>query len=236
MSDDIEKEKKKIELENFGRLVDRYAQSRSLELLIGMGLFAVNVILILLWVRLMFWKETWWWPWTITILVWAWFFLSGWLLSRIFKRYACFFYKEGQIELEEKRIPIWAWAAYFITFCGPAFLNLFDIVSVRWALVASLTSISIFMLYVGKKQNTKLLAGVFAGLMLTAAAATALGVPTPFMNNEEWLFSLFLALMIYVVGAGTLAAVVVHIYNRKILRKIKEMRPFGEQEANTSDS
>ena len=30
MSDDIEKEKKKAELENLGRLVDRYAQSRSL--------------------------------------------------------------------------------------------------------------------------------------------------------------------------------------------------------------
>jgi len=234
MPDDIEKDKTKAELENLGQLVDRYAQSRSLELLVGMGLFAANVILIFLWGRLMFWKQAWWWPWTITILVWAWFFLSGWLLSRIFKRYACFFYKEGQIELEEKRIPIWAWAAYFITFCGPAFLNLFDIVSVRWALVASLTSISIFMLYVGKKQNTKLLAGVFTGLMLTAAAATAIGVPTPFMNNEEWLFSLFLALMIYVVGAGTLAAVAVHIYNRVILRKIKRTRLFGEQEKNSA--
>lgn len=230
MSGDSAKEKTKVELENLGKLIDRYAQSRSLELLIVMVLFAVNVILILLWGKLLFWKKGWVWPLTITILVWGWFFLSGWLLSRIFKRYACFFYKEGQIELEEKSIPVWAWAAYFITFCGPAFLNLFDILTVLWALVASLISISIFVLYVGKKQNTKLLAGVFAGLMLTAALATVVGVPTPFMNNEEWLFSLFLALMIYVVGAGTLAAVVVHIYNRRVLRKIKEMRPFGEQQ------
>ena len=234
MSDDIEKQKK--ELKQLGRLVDRYAQSRSLELLIGMGLFAVNVILILLWVRLMFWKEMWWWPWTITVLVWGWFFLSGWLLSKIFKRYAYFFYKEGQIELEEQKIPMWAWAAYFITFCGPVFLNLFDVIPVRWALVTSLTSFGIFMLYIRKKQSPKLSAGVFAGLVLSAAAATAIGLPTPFMNSEQWLYSLFLSLMIYLVGAGVLAAVAVHIYNRIILRKIKEMRPFGEQEANTSDS
>ena len=62
MSDDIEKRKAEVEkLSQLGRLVEKYAQSRSLELLIGMGLFAVNVILILLWVRLMFWKEMWWW-------------------------------------------------------------------------------------------------------------------------------------------------------------------------------
>lgn len=235
MSSDIEKAKKKVELENLGRLVDRYAQSRSLEFLIGMGLFTVNVILILLWVRLMFWKEMWWWPWTITVLVWGWFFLSGWLLSRIFKRYAYFFYKEGQIELEEKRIPIWAWSAYFITFCGPAFLNLFDIVPVRWALVASLTSIGIFMLYIGKKQKAELLAGVFTGLILTEAAAIAIGVPTPF-TNRDWLYSFFVPLMIYFVSGALIAAVVSHLYNRKILRKIKELRPFGEQEANTSDT
>ena len=237
MSDNIKKQK--AELERLGRLeglVDRYAQSRSLELLIVMVLFAVNVILILLWGKLLFWKKGWLWPLTITILVWGWFFLSGWLLSKAFKRYACFLYKEGQIELEEKKIPIWAWAAYFITFCGPAVLNLFDVLPVRWALVTSLTSFGIFMLYIGKKQNANLLAGVFAGLVLTAAAATAIGLPTPFMNSEQWLYSLFLSLMIYLVGAGVSAAVVVHIYNRKVLRKIKQMRPFGEQESNTSDT
>jgi len=228
-------DKQKEELENLGRLVDRYAQSRVLELLMVMVLLAVNVILILLSVKLLFWKKGWLWPLSITILVWGWFFLSGWLLSKAFKRYACFLYKEGQIELEESKIPIWAWAAYFITFGGPAFLNLFDVLPVRWALVTSLTSVGIFMLYIGKKQNAKLLAGVFAGLIFFAAVATAAGLPTPFMDRD-WLYSLFLSLMIYVVGAGVLAAVVVHIYNRRILRKIKEMRPFDEQESNTSDS
>jgi hypothetical protein len=231
MSGDIEKEKTKAELENLGRLVDRYAQSRSLELLMWMVLFAVNVILILLWVKLLFWKKGWLWPLSITILVWGWFFLSGWLLSKAFKRYACFLYKEGQIELEEKKIhiPLWACAAYIITFWGPAFLNMFDVLPVRWALVTSFTSIGIFMLYIGKKQNAKLLTGVFAGLILTAAAATAIGLPTPFMDRD-WLYSIFLSLMIYFVGAGVLAAVVVHIYNRKVLRKIKEMRLFCEQQ------
>jgi len=39
-----------------------------------------------------------------------------------------------------------------------------------------------------------------------------------------------------IVGVGLITMVVVHIYNRMILRKIKEMRPFGEQQANKSDT
>lgn len=236
MSNDIKNRNEEVEkLNQLGRLVDKYAQSRSLELLIGMGLFVINVILILMWVRLMFWKETWWWPWAITILIWGWFFLSGWLLSRVLKKYGYIFYKEGQIELEEEKIAIWAWGAYLITLWGATFLSLFNIMPVRWALVVSLASIGVFMLYVGKKQKAKPLAVVFGDLALISAATTAVGVPTPFMN-KDWLYSFFLALMIYFVGAGILAAVVVHIYNRRILRKIKELRPLGECEASKSDS
>jgi hypothetical protein len=39
-----------------------------------------------------------------------------------------------------------------------------------------------------------------------------------------------------VVLAGLISAMVVHIYNRRILRRIKEMKPFGEQEKSLSDS
>ena len=50
MSGDVNNRKAEVEkLNRLGRLVDRYAQSRSLELLIGMGLFVMNVILILMW-------------------------------------------------------------------------------------------------------------------------------------------------------------------------------------------
>jgi len=34
--------------------------------------------------------------------------------------------------------------------------------------------------------------------------------------------------MTCLVGAGVITVIVVHMYNRKILRKIKEVRPFGE--------
>jgi hypothetical protein len=71
--------------------------------------------------------------------------------------------------------------------------------------------------------------------LLLEAALIAVGVPTPFAQ-KKWLYSFMAAATIYGVGAGILATVVVHVYNRKILRKIKEMRPFGEQQTNKSDS
>ncbi len=52
MSDDIEKEKTKAELENLGRLVDRYAQSRSLPLLISLAMMIFNVVLLVSVVKL----------------------------------------------------------------------------------------------------------------------------------------------------------------------------------------
>ena len=234
MSDDSEK--RKAELEKMGRLIERYAQSRSLELLIWFCLLVMNTILILKSGRLMFWKETWWWPWAIMILIGAWFFLSFWLVFKVLKRYGYIFYKkEGQIELEKEKLPVWAWGAYLITGLAATFLSAFNIMPVRWALVVLLTSVGVFVLYVGKKHKEKPSAVVFTGLALTEAAATAAGVPTPFMNRG-WTYSFFLASMIYLVVAGILAAIVSHIYNRIILRKIKEMRPFGEQEANKSDT
>lgn len=76
---------------------------------------------------------------------------------------------------------------------------------------------------------------VWGSLLLLEAIVIAAGVPTPFAKRT-WLYSFLVAANIYVVGAGILTAVVVHIYNRKTLRKIKEMRPFSEQGSNKSDS
>jgi hypothetical protein len=73
---------------------------------------------------------------------------------------------------------------------------------------------------------------VYGVLSLAEAAATAMGVQVPFVSEHSY----FVPLMIYIVGAGLITTVVVHIYNRRILRKIKQVRPFGEQQAAKSDS
>jgi hypothetical protein len=73
---------------------------------------------------------------------------------------------------------------------------------------------------------------VYGILSLAEAAATAMGVRLPFVSEH----SCFMPLVIYMVGAGLITTVVVHIYNRRILQKIKEVRPFGEQQANKPDS
>ncbi|MHC4734837.1 MAG: hypothetical protein ACYTDW_10330, partial [Planctomycetota bacterium] len=96
-------------------------------------------------------------------------------------------------------------------------------------------------LYACKKEKEKFVGVVVGGLCLIEAAATALGVPVPLTDiplgsTGISAHSYFLALVIYIAAAGLMAMVVVHIYNRRILRKIKEVRPFGEQQANKPDS
>lgn len=76
---------------------------------------------------------------------------------------------------------------------------------------------------------------VYGILVLSVALVTALGFVEPF-GGEKWKHAFFVTLMAYLIGAGLVTTIVVHIYNRKILRKIKEVRPFGEQEANKSDT
>ncbi|MBA7631627.1 hypothetical protein ES703_39160 [subsurface metagenome] len=102
----------------------------------------------------------------------------------------------------------------------------------RLGLTISLTSFGVFMLYGGKKYKEIALGVVCGALSLAEATATAIGVRAPFVSEHSY----FVPLMIYLIGAGLITMVVVHIYNRKILRKIKESRPFGEQEANKSDT
>lgn len=242
MAGDIEKDKTKAELEDLGRLVDRYAQSRALPLLIPLAIMVINVILLLSASKLasllifhlqisMFWFTV------IIIGIIVWVLLSStWVAGKLLVRYGgCFYKKEGTIELQRERVPIWAWIAYLITFCGPAVLSASGILPVRLALTMALASFGIFIPYIGKKHKEKALGVVYGGLSLAGAALTAVGVHIPFAT-EEWQYSYFIALMIYLVGGGLITAMVVHIYNRKILRKIREMRPFGEQHTNRSDT
>jgi len=245
MSDNTKKNTEMERLEQLGGLVDQYAQSRVLPLLIPLAILSLNAILILynkklaklaspiifhpqismcLYIAV-----------KLGIVVWV-ILSSTFVGGKILARYgSCFYKKEGEIELEQKKIPIWAWAAYAVTFIGPAVLSELGTMSIRWALTVSLASFGIFMLYVCKKQKVKMLGVVFGGLSLTEAAATAIGVPFPFAGSG-WTDTFFAALMIYIVSAGLITTFVVHIYNRKVLRKIKQTRPFGEQQTNKSDT
>ena len=238
---DIEKRKTELEqLGRLGRLIDRYAQSRSLGMLILLPLIVFNAVLLVGTIEFgrkygaligKFWMLT------IMGSVFLWvLFSSTWLPFKLLTRYGNSFYrKEGDIELQREKVPIWTWVVYGVTFVGPAFLNEFNIMSVRWALTMSLVSFAVFMLYLGKKHKEQPLGVVFGGLCLTEALVIVSGLIKPF-GGEQWIHSYFVTLMAYIIGAGLITAVVVHIYNRKILRRIKEMRPFGEQEPNKSDT
>ncbi|MHC4084218.1 MAG: hypothetical protein ACYSWZ_15605 [Planctomycetota bacterium] len=230
-------EKQKADLDKLGRLVDKYAQSQSLPLLISLAMMIFNVVLVLSVVKLVvaygvrIGQSG---VLIIVILVVLWMFFSSiWVVGKLLARYGgCFYKREGIIKLQRERIPIWAWIAFVFTFLGPVFLNMFWIMPARWSLTISLTSLGIFMLYAGKKDKKITLGFVYGILSLAEAAVTAIGVRIPFVNEH----SCFMPLVIYMVGAGLITTVVVHIYNRRILQKIKEVRPFGEQQANKSDS
>ncbi|UCF43890.1 MAG: hypothetical protein JSV99_02915 [Planctomycetota bacterium] len=240
MEADIEKEQK-AELERLSELVDKYAQSRVLPLLIPLAILVLNAVLLLSAGELAgllvytFQLEMYW----FTVIRWAvivWVLVSStWLTGKLVKRYGSSFYKkEGVIELQEERVPIWVWTAYVVTVLGPTFLSAFGIMPVRWALALALTSFGLFMLYVGKKHKEKVLGVVLGGLCIAEAGLTAIGVRIPFAD-EDWVHAYFVTLMAYIVGNGVITAVVVHIYNRIMLRKIKELRLVSERETNTSD-
>jgi len=52
MAGDIEKDETRAELEDLGRLIDRYAQSRSLPLLMLLPIIVFNVVLLVVTVEL----------------------------------------------------------------------------------------------------------------------------------------------------------------------------------------
>lgn len=230
-------EKQKADLDKLGRLVEKYAQSRSLPLLISLSMMIFNVVLLVSVVKLVvayglrIGQSG---VLVIVVLVLLWMFFSSiWVVGKLLDRYGgCFYKREGIIKLQREKISISAWIAFVVTFLGPVFLNMFWIMPARWSLTISLASFGIFMLYAGKKDKQISLGFVYGILSLAEAAATAMGVRLPFVNEH----SCFMPLVIYMVGAGLITTVVVHIYNRRILRKIKEVRPFGEQQADKSDS
>ncbi|MHC4312841.1 MAG: hypothetical protein ACYSW3_10300 [Planctomycetota bacterium] len=246
MSGDINNQKEEVEkLNRLGWLLDRYAQSRAFGLWVSVAVGLINVILLLGSIQLcvvLVCRRSWWW-WAPLVGAGLWGLISTVWLWRFDRKHGHRFYdkKDGKIEVERERIPAWAWAAYGITFMAPLILNACEILSDRWGLTMSLISFGVFMLYACKKEKEKFVGVVLGGLCLIEAAATALGVPVPLTDiplgsTGISAHSYFLALTIYITAAGLIAMVVVHIYNRRILHKIKEVRPFGEQQANKPDS
>ncbi len=230
MSDDIEKRKAESErLGRLGWLIDRYAQSRSLGLLMPLAIIVINTCLLIVSIELAMWKPEARWTSYIVWLVMAWVVASVWVTYKLVAKYEFGLYrKEGKIELKSEKIPFWAWVVFFVSFLGATILGAEKIVSLRSALTLVLASAGIFVLYIRNKEKEKLLCIVWGSLLLLEAIVIAAGVPTPFAG-KGFLYSFLAAANIYVVGAGILAAVVVHIYNRKILRRIKEMRLFSEK-------
>ncbi len=117
---------------------------------------------------------------------------------------------------------------YGVTFLGPLILDQTGFLPTRWALTTALASLGIFMLYAGKREREAPLGIVFGGLLLLLALASAAGLPTPFPAG--WRHACWLTLMTYVVGAGAIATIVVHLYNRRILRRLKGANPLGPQQ------
>jgi hypothetical protein len=246
MSDEFGKDKTDVEkldqMDRLGWLIESYAQSRTLPLLIPLAMMTLNVVLLLaagkvaeLLIFHLQISEYWFEVIVVGAIAWV-VLLCPWVTGKLMARYGDWPYrKEGIIELKEEKVPIWAWAVFLITTIGPTVLSLFEIMPVRWALVMALASFGACMLYMGTKQRAKALGLLWGGLCLIGTIATALGIPTPFAS-KIWPYSFFAALMIYIVGAGLITTVVVHIYNRKILRRIKELRPFSGQETRKLDS
>jgi len=246
MSRDIKNHKEEVEkLNRLGRLVEKYAQSRALGLWVSVAVLAINTILVIGSMQLcvvLACRRSWWW-WAPIVPAVLWVLISTVWLWRFDRKHGHRFYdkKDGKIEVERGRIAAWAWAAYAITFVGPLFLNACEILSDRWGLTMSLISFGLFALYGCKKEKEKFVGVVLGFLCLIEAAATALGAPVPLTDipladTGITAHTYVLALMIYIAAAGLMAMVVVHIYNHRILRKIKEVRPFGEQQAGKSDT
>ncbi len=224
---------RKTEIERLGRLeklIDRYAQSRSLGLLIPLGMIVFNVLLMIGTIELVRWKPIWW---TIVVLflsmVWV---VAGSILVvvKLVTKYEYSFYrKDGLIELKRRRIPAWAWVSFIVPFLVATELSEFNILSTRWALTVALASMAFFIWYAAVKEKNTLSGVLCASLLLLEAAGTALGIPTPFAG-KDWVYSYFAAFMIYLVATSLIAMVAAHIYNRFVLRKIKKLRLFNESE------
>jgi hypothetical protein len=222
----------KADLEELKRLTNLYAQSRVLPTLIVLVLFPTmlaGTLLIhhLVGVFMGVIDEP---PWvkfrpalraTGFLTLFAWWLVCLWLMAKGVKRYGPSFYRgEGQAVLHRKGMPIWAWALLAVMYLGPAILSIMGVLAIRWALATGLASFGFFMLYAGKRNNEMPFGIVFGGLCLVAAIATAAGLPT--LEEGDFRYAYFVTLTTYIVGAGAVTTIVVHAYNRRILRRLKE--------------
>ena len=240
MSDNTEKKNAEMErLEQLEGLVDRYAQSRSFGLWASVVNGLINVFVLVGSIELakflVLADSSWW----LAPIVFAplWVLISTIWIIWFEKKHNYSFYnkRDGKIEVEKERVAIWVMCAFLITFLGPTVGSQEGIIPVQWALTIALASFGICVIYIGKKQKDTISSAVFGGLCLIIAILTGLGLPRPFVG-KDWIYSYFATSYLCFVIAGLVAMVVVHIYNRKVLRKIKEMRTFGEQQENKSDS
>jgi len=228
----------KADLQEVKRLTHLYAQSRVLPLIIPLFFIVLNAGLILGWfafVDLMLSDR---WPFefdgsvlltpTLVLLA-AWCLASVWVTFKAIARYGPRFYRgEGQAVLRSRGIPIWAFVLCCVAYLGPAILNAFELLPIRWALTTALASFGVFVVYAGKREQEAPWGIVCGGLLLLIAIATAAGLPTPFRADS--LHAFWLTWMIYIVGAGAIATIVVHLYNRRILRRLKGANPLGSQQ------
>ena len=226
-------EKTAFNLERLGKLIDRYAQSRSLGLWAS-TLCGLTTMLVIVGsadlTRLLFLADSSWWFLPIAFgFLWV-------LISTIFiiwfekKRRNSFYNKiDGRIEIEEEKVSIWVACAFLISFLSATIFSAEHIMPIRWALTLAYSSFGIFTLYLGKKKKDIISMTVYGGLFLIIAIAIGLGMPTPFAS-KKWIYSYFTASYIYYGAVGLVTMIVVHLYNRRILRKIKEMRLSNEQQ------
>ena len=107
MLDDIEKRKAEVEkLSRLERLVDRYAQSRSLGLLIPLAIIVINTCLLIGSIELAMWKPEVRWTGYIVWLVAAWVVGSVWVTYKLVAKYEFIFYrKDGKIKLKTEKNP-----------------------------------------------------------------------------------------------------------------------------------
>jgi biotin transporter BioY len=235
-------------LKRLGTLVNRYAQSRSLGLLIVLAILLINSVLLWQMDKLIAWRverlladteiqqsevevrlevEAWW---VRTIVLFEVLFSIGavWLIFRLGKRYGMRFYRrDGVIELRRGKTPLIACIVFFIVHTVPAALTMFEYISNRWGLALILTVAGAFFIYIRNKVKEVPICLVFGGLLLLEAGAVALGMPTPF-RSREWDYSFCAAYLILGASAGLVTAVAVHIYNRRIWKRITQDRPFNE--------
>jgi len=238
-NNDIEEQNGRLEqkgrLDELGNLVDKYAQSRALGLLIPLSVVVINFILLVVAMELVRWKPQARWTHFVLFGVMAWVAVGGvWITFRLAKRYGYSFYRrDGEVKLKTARIPIWMWLVLFVPALSIAVLSQHDVMPIRWALVLTLLSLAFFLFCSGRKERERPLGVVWGGMLLFWAILAALGMPTPF-TGKDWIYSYCVASGVYVVGSGVATAVVVHIYNRMILKRIKQLKPFEQHsEADT---